>query len=287
MSPMRVIPVSSLEEAAGVLADHAPGACVVAGGTDLVVRRRRGGDVPDVWVDISSVRGPAREIRREHGEVVIGALATFDTLAGSSVIRDTLPALSQAANLMGSIQIRSRATLGGNIGNASPAGDSLPPLIVGDAVAHVLSIRGRRTVPLDQMFLGPGKTALAPDEIVEAVSYPIVPGAWSGFRRVGARAAHDISKVSAALRATVENRRLVSVRVALGAVAPVPLRVPDLEAMMEGRTLNGALMDVVGLAAARAARPISDVRSTAEYRADMCSEIVVSLLEGLQQDLAS
>ncbi len=284
MHPSSVMRAASLEEAVEVLAERGPSAGVVAGGTDLAVRRRRGLPVPEVWVDISSISGPARDIVRSQDRVVIGALATFRAIAASDLVRRTLPALYQAANIMGSVQIRNRATLGGNIGNASPAGDSLPPLIAGDATAHLLSSRGRRDIPVEDLFTGPGQTCLAPDELVEAVSYPVLEGAWSGFRRVATRASHDISKMSAALRATLEQGRLAAVRVALGAVAPVPLRVPDVEAMIDGRVFNGALLDAVGLAASRAARAITDVRSTAGYRADMCGEVVVELLESFIRD---
>ncbi len=119
---------------------------------------------------------------------------------------------------------------------------------------------------------------------MEAVSYPVLSGAWSGFRRVGTRTAHEISKVSAALRAVVDGGRLAQVRLALGAVAPTPIRVADVEAMLEGRVLNRALMDAVAVVASRAARPITDVRSTAEYRAAMCGRLVVDLLEALDRD---
>ncbi len=142
MNPTRMVRVASLQEAAQALSEYGPGARLLAGGTDLLPSRSRQ-TAPELWVDVSQVQGPARDIRQVGDRVVVGALVTFQALAESPLIEATLPALHQAAALMGSVQIRARATLGGNIGNASPAGDSLPPLIAGDAVAHLLSAGGR------------------------------------------------------------------------------------------------------------------------------------------------
>lgn len=279
MSADRIVRPSTLEEAAEALHQLGPGARLVAGGTDTVTQLRRGAPSPTAWVDLSAVQGVSRTISLEGDKVTIGALVGFQTIAESALIQKTLPALSDAANIMGSIQIRTRGTLGGNLGNASPAGDSLPPLMVGDASLRLLSARGVRELPVSDFFVGPGRTRLEAGELIVSVTYPLMDGAWSGFERIGTRTAHEIAKVSAAVRARRLEGRLAGVRIALGAVAPTPIRILSVEAWLEGKTPEASTLAEAARRAGDAARPIDDIRSTAEYRAEMCRVLVQTLFE--------
>lgn len=272
---------ATFEEAARLLGELSPGARPLAGGTDLVPRLCDGRPAPEHWVDLSRIGGEARAVRLVGGRLAIGALVDFETLSRSALLGQVLPALRRAAGLMGSAQIRCRATLGGNLCNASPAGDAIPPLLVADAAVRLLSGRGERTLPLASFLLGPGATALAPGELLVGIEVPVVPDLRSAFERVGARAHHVITKASAALACRVQDGRLLDVRLALGAVAPTVVRAPAAEAALEGRAPDPQAIARAGEAAAAAARPIDDVRSTAAYRREACRALVGMLVEEL------
>ena len=274
-----VLRPASWMEAAHLLGQAGPGARPLAGGTDTLTRIRAGSEPPATWIDLTRIGGAAREILVQDGQVTLGALVSFRAIADSEEVARSLPALWQAASVMGSRQIRARGTIGGNLCNASPAGDAIPHLIVGAAQARLLSPRGERWLPVEQLFLGPGSTCLQPDELLTTLRYPVVDGARSAYRRLGARAQHVISKVSAALACRLEQGRLHDVRFALGAVAPIPLRAPGVEAVLEGQRPEPEVLTRAGEAAAQSASPIDDVRSTAVYRRRMCARLVGMLVE--------
>ncbi len=265
---------SSFQQAAAMLADHGDHARIIAGGTDTLTRLQDGMSPPRAWVDLSLVAGEARTLGQEQDQLRIGALVDFETLAHSELLARALPALYQAAAVMGSVQIRGRGTLGGNLCNASPAGDAIPPLVVAGATLHLLSAAGERRLPIGDFFLGPGRTALLPGELLVAASCPVAPGTVSAFARVGARAHHVITKASAAISARREHRRLHAVRIALGAVAPTVIRAPRAEALLEGQRPDPALLAQAGDALAATARPIDDIRSTAAYRTEVCRQLL-------------
>lgn len=269
---------STLVEAARLLRER-PGARLLAGGTDALLQVRKRPPAPPAWVDLGRVGGDARAIRVTSGVIHLGALVTFDDLAGDPAVRRFLTALHQAASVMGSRQIRARGTLGGNLAHASPAGDSIPPLLVAEARVLLLSASGTREVPLDAFFRGPGATVLAPDEILAGVVAPADDGRTSGFHRVGSRVHHVITKVSLALSFRRDGDVLRDVRVALGAVAPTVFRARGAEAALEGRVPTPDRIREAGEAAAAEARPIDDVRSTRAYRAAVCAELVGVVLE--------
>lgn len=274
MSGIPLFRPSTLEQAAQMLHEQGPSARVVAGATDLIGDLFTVSETPTPWVDLSKVGAEARTIRVVDDVVHIGALVTIQQLAESDLIRDSLGALWDAANLFGSIQIRTRGTLGGNLANASPAGDSLPPLLVAEARVITLSHQAARDFPLPELFLGPKRTSLAPDEIIREVQYPMFPNTFSAYLRLGDRVDHVIAKASVAMSAQLEAGRLTQVRLAFGAVAPTPIRVLEAEAVLEGHTPSDALFRRSGEAAAAAVSPIDDVRSTRAYRQDMCQELI-------------
>jgi CO/xanthine dehydrogenase FAD-binding subunit len=268
----------SFAEAAVLLAEHGPDVRPIAGGTDTLTRLNAGAKPPAHWVDLGAVT-EGREILVDDDQLHIGALVSFEELAGSALLADALSALHQAANIMGSLQIRLRGTLGGNLCNASPAGDAIPPLLVAGAEVSLMSVGGVRWLPLDAFLLGPGRTALEPGELLTGVRCPLAPGTLSAFVRVGARAHHVITKASAAIACRLEEGAMVDVRFALGAVAPTVIRAPGVEAILEGRAPTAGLVSRAADAAAETARPIDDVRSTVAYRREACRQLVGIVME--------
>jgi CO/xanthine dehydrogenase FAD-binding subunit len=275
---MSILRPRSFSAAAALLAEHGSTALLVAGGTDTLPRLDAGAVPPEHWIDVSAV-GEGRDIEVQGDTLRIGALVSFQAMAASPALAAALPALHQAANIMGSLQIRTRGTLGGNLCNASPAGDAIPPLVVAGAEVHLVTADNERWLPIGDFLLGPGRSALEPGEVVAGVRCPVVPGTVSAFVRVGARAHHVITKASAAIACRVEDGALHDVRFALGAVAPTVIRAPAVEAILEGQRPDAQLVARAALASAATARPIDDVRSTVVYRREACRQLVGIILE--------
>lgn len=273
----------SLDEAIAIMAG-APGEWTpIAGGTDLLVRARDGHG-PARLLDLGRI-AELSGIRVGDGVLRVGALVTHSELASDPLVRRHALALAEAAAAVGSPAIRNRGTIGGNLANASPAGDTIPPLVALDASVVLAGPGGRRTVRAEGLATGPGRTVLAPGELIVAVLVPIeTQGRASAFRRLGTRAALAIAKVSVAVAAAVGPGGVLSrVRVALGAVAPTVVRSPAAEAVLEGRVPDGAVLDAAAAAACKDARPISDIRSNETYRREMCGVLLrraVSALRG-------
>ncbi|MFQ6076031.1 MAG: FAD binding domain-containing protein, partial [Candidatus Bathyarchaeia archaeon] len=240
---MRPIPPFSyhrpmrLEEAVALLGELGD-ARVIAGGTDLIVEIRDGAPVPEAIVDISQIR-EMDYIREEAGMVKIGALTTHAEILRSSLVSARVPVLAEAVKAIGCAQIRNRGTIGGNLCNASPAADTAPPLLVLDAHLIVVNPGGIRTIPLTSFFKGPGETVLKGDELLCEVQAQ-VPEEDTGtsFRKLGRRRAHTLSLVSAAACLKLEGGRCEEARVALGAVAPTPLRAWGVEGRLRGKKLT-------------------------------------------------
>ena len=237
----------------------------IAGGTDLMVALTGElGDPPERVLDLWAI-DDLRGIAIEGGWLSVGALTTYTDLRRSALCREHVPALVEAAATIGAAQIQNRGTLGGNIANASPAGDTLPVLLAADAVIVLGSARGEREVPAADFWTGYRRTALAHDELVVRVRLPLVADREMRFRKVGTRRAQSISKVvlSIAWRGDGPWR---DVRLALGSVAPTPIRAAATEAVLEGAAPSPETADRAAETLARELAPIDDVRSTAEYR---------------------
>ena len=255
----------SLEEAVAQKR-AAPDALAVAGGTDVMVAINSGALHPSALLDVSHVE-ELQEWRRHDGHVFVGAGVTFARLAGE--LTGHRP-LVEAARAVGSPQIRRRATLGGNVGTASPAGDGLTVLAAYDAEIVLASEQGRRRLRWDEYLVGPKRTALRPDELIVGVEWAAVDGPGS-FAKVGTRNAMVIAIASVALQLDVANR---TVRLALGSVGPTVLRARAAEAYAAealpwaepAQPLAEETIGEFGLLASRAAQPIDDLRGTAAYR---------------------
>lgn len=247
----------------------------IAGGTDLMVRiTGEIGAPPERLLDLSHVEA-LRGIGLEAGGLVLGARTTFTDIRRSALCREHLPALVEAAATIGAVQIQNRGTLGGNVANASPAGDTLPILLAADASILVGGQRGEREIGARDFFIGYRQTALAPDELILHVRFPLPKGRRLRFRKVGTRRAQAISKVVIAVawrEAGIEG--WFDVRVALGSVAPVPLRAPATEAVLEGHLPTPEVADRAAETLAGEIAPIDDVRSTADYRRTVAARVL-------------
>jgi CO/xanthine dehydrogenase FAD-binding subunit len=267
----------SLDEAAALL--RGGNATVLAGGTDLMPQTRSGKTkFQPLLLNIRRVP-ELRGIAEHGGAVRIGALVTITELLESALVRERLNLLWQACDHFASDQIRNAATVGGNLCNASPAGDTLIPLLALDARAVLASkpdgtLKLRR-VPLEEFFLGPGKTCKTAQELVTAVEVPLPPPGFKGeFYKHGTRPGLDISAIAIAAGACLEGKVMRHVRVAFGAVAPTPIRAPKTEAALEGRTADAAALELAARTALGEIHPISDVRATDWYRKELVANML-------------
>ena len=259
--------------------DEAP-ARPIAGGTDLMVALTGElGEPPERVLDLWRL-DELRGIVIDGDAVSLGALTTYTEIRNSPVCREHLPALVEAAATIGAAQIQNRGTLGGNIANASPAGDTLPVLLVLDAVFVCGSSRGERAVPASEFWTAYRQTALTTDELLLRIRIPLADGRETRFRKVGTRRAQSISKVVLALshRDTGPLAPWTDVRLALGSVAPTPIRARETEAVLEGRPPTAETADKAADTLAAELHPIDDVRSTAEYRRLVAARVLHRLI---------
>ncbi|MBI2300339.1 MAG: xanthine dehydrogenase family protein subunit M [Armatimonadetes bacterium] len=261
--------VATLDELVAALAGDPDGTRLLAGGTDLLVFMADGKLAPRKLLDPKRV--PELNGISHNGTLRIGALTRMRDVELHPLVRSRYTALAQGAFEVGSVQIRHRATLGGNLGTASPAADTPPALLVHDAVVKLRGPDGVRKLPLGELYRGPGQTVLAPGEVIVAVKLPEHPartGSW--YIKLATRKAMDIAFVGVAARVTLaEDGRVAEARVALGAVAPVPLLAAEAGAAVTGSRLEDAALAAAAEAAMAASSPISDKRCSAEYRRAM------------------
>lgn len=256
----------TVEAAVGHLADH-PQASVLTGGTDLMVEVNEGHRRPDGNVVVVNRIPELRSWRRDESSVTIGAAVTYREIETGPLAR-LAPALAEASRTVGSPQIRNAGTLGGNLGTCSPAGDGLPVLAALDATVELASSAGRRTMTVAEFMVGPKRTALRPGELIVSTTVPVTDG-WQGYAKVGVRNAMVIAVASACVVLDRTERRAA---IALGSVGPTILRCPEAEALL-GTSIDWATLRVeeaalheIASAVSAASRPITDHRSSAEYR---------------------
>jgi xanthine dehydrogenase iron-sulfur cluster and FAD-binding subunit A len=270
----------SLEEALEILVQRAGEVRPLAGGTDLLVLAKDGLVNPAALFDLNSVP-ELKGIEEEDGQLRIGAAVTHSEIMGSALVDRYCPALPMACACIGGPQIRNRATLGGNLANAAPAADTVPPLYVADAVVQLVSVSERRDVPIAEFFTGPRKSVLAPDELILGVKVPRRPGVRAAFLRLGQRQAQAISKVSIAVAMTFRDGRPDWVRVALGAVGPTVIRAPETEKALMGGGYD-ALRQALA-AVKQEVRPVDDLRSSREYRREMSAVLLERAIRRLTE----
>ncbi len=280
---------STLEEAVALQARHDGGLCFLAGGTDLLVKMKEGKLRYGVLADIKRIPEMG-SIRPEKGVIRFGAAVTSRAIARSPLVRERLPLLSRALGLLGSMQIGNRATIGGNLCNASPAADSAPPLLVLGASVKLMGARGERKVPVENFFLGPGKTVMDREMLTE-IQVPVAPAQGRGvFYKLGLRAApEDIALVSVAVFGVPDAAGNIwqDLRIALGALAPTPIRALHAEEALRGQPIGRkSAADASRLAAEKDSNPITDIRASAKYRRAMVELLVSRALEQMTREIS-
>jgi len=272
---------ATLAEACRMMAELGGGVRPIAGGTDLVVNMRRGAVAPGHVVSL----GRIKELCAMHlsGRTLrIGACCTVASLAGSSDIASQFHALNEGALSLGSPLVRNLATAGGNLVTARPAADLPPPLMAYGGTVTLQSSQGQRLVPLDQFFVGPGRTVMEPSEILTSIALE-TPSPFSGssYIKLGTRRALEISIVSVASCLTLERPggRIQSARIVLGSVAPAPMRAEDAEKNLIGEIPSPPLFAEAAKVAAGESKPIDDYRGSAQYRRDMVSVLTQKTLQ--------
>jgi aerobic carbon-monoxide dehydrogenase medium subunit len=256
----------SVDEALRVLSERGSDAKLLAGGTDLLPQLKNGLLKPAWVVDLSGVER-VRTLRSDSGGLRVGAAVSARTLERDATTQKTYTSLAESGALVGSVQIRNLATLGGNLCNAAPSADMAPPLLALDAEAVIAGPRGERRVPITDFFSGVRRTVLSPDEILLEIVIP-APGPRSGghYLRHTPRRELDIAVVGVASQLTLSNGVCSKARIALAAVAPVPLRAREAEQLLEGKPVTPEDIERAAEMAVGAARPISDQRGSADYR---------------------
>lgn len=271
-----LIQPENLNEATRILLELGEKACLVAGGTDVFTAMREKGFEPEVLVDLKGIRELRGIAPAEDHRVSIGATTTLREVETSKLVHEVCPVLAETVGQIGSIQVRNRGTIGGNLGNGSPAADSARALLILDAEVELESPAGRRAVPIESFFTGPGETAIKPGEIMRRVIIPTPKPATSMVSlKYGPRQAMDCAVVSVAVAMTFDpSGGCQTAWIALGAVAPTPLRARQAEALLVGGNLTQQHLEQVAEAARTEARPISDIRASAGYRSHLVEVLV-------------
>jgi len=274
----------TVEEAIELLSKYGEEAKVLAGGTDLLVRMKQGVLRPKYLISINGIK-ELNYIEDRGDHVAIGAATKLRALEKSSLIKELFPALYEAVRSMAGVQIRNMGTIGGNLCNASPAADTAPPLLVFEAEVVIAGPNGRRVVPITQFFTGPGKTVMARNELLVEVRIPKpVKPTGSAFIKI-ARVAMDLAKVNIAVALRMNGKVVEDVKVALGSVAPTPMRAYKTEEFLKGKELTEDVMWEAAKIVRTEVKPITDIRSTAEYRREVSGVILVDALKKAMERL--
>jgi xanthine dehydrogenase iron-sulfur cluster and FAD-binding subunit A len=275
--------VSTIEEALSLLDEHRERARIIAGGTDILIELEQG-NRPDVdaLIDITRV-ADLDEIRLHGGNITLGALVNHNHIVASDLIQERALPLAQASWLVGAPQIRNRATVAGNLITASPANDTITPLMALGAEVTLSSVDGERTIPLASFYTGLRQTVMRPNEMLTAISFPAMSNQERGmFIKLGLRRAQAISVVNTAVLVRLaENDRIESATITLGSVAPTIIHAPVAEKFLQGKTLDDETIREAARLAGNTPSPIDDVRSTAQYRQEMVKVLVARALRAI------
>ena len=275
MGDVRYFAPTDLGEAVKLLAQYGKQATILAGGTDLVPKINYYELKPEVLLYVGKLG--LSYIKQVDGTLIIGAGTPLAQILASEVVAQSAPALVHAAKQHSSVAVRSAATLGGNIANGSPAADTVVPLIAMDAKLRLVSAKGERVVAIQDFFVGPGETVLKADELLTEVQIPAVKGR-AVFQKLGKRKAQACSIVIVGVRLEMDGKVCKAARIALGSMAPTPLRCVKAEEMLVGKAVDAALVAQCAAAAVGASSPIDDVRATAWYRRKAGTALVAQAL---------
>jgi CO/xanthine dehydrogenase FAD-binding subunit len=274
---------ASVGEVVGLLAAH-PGACVLAGGTDLLVQLRSGRKETDLVIDLKRVPELNAVVYDPSRGLTLGAAVPCYRIYGNQAVVRAYPALAEVAGLIGGTQIQGRASIGGNLCNAAPSADSVPLLIACGATCQVAGPRGAREVAVEDFCTAPGRTVLQPGEVLVSLHLPPPkPHSAARYLRFIPRNEMDIAVAGAGVEVVLENGAFRSARIALAAVAPTPLFVREAGDALAGRPVNPASIAAAAEIARALAKPITDMRGTADYRRHLCAVLTRRALEAAVQ----
>ncbi len=261
---------NSIQETISILSHYGEKARIINGGTDLIVGMRDKIIQPEYVVDIKAIPYLNKITYNKEQGLDIGATVTFNEVSDSKIVQEHYPILAETCKTIGSYQVRNRATLVGNICNASPSADAAPPLLVLDAKVNIMGPDGEKTVPLNQFFVGVKKNILNNGEIVTSVTVPPIKDKWTGiYLKQGRRKDVDLATVGVAVIVIRDE-----IRIALGAVAPTPVRAFKTEVLLRGKVIDESLLEEAGESTLAEVSPISDVRSSQEYREEIIKVLV-------------
>jgi CO/xanthine dehydrogenase FAD-binding subunit len=278
---------STIEEAVELLRKADGKAKIIAGGTDLLIGLRKGDHTPRIVVDITRIE-ELRKIEEKKGTISIGAAVTHSKIAFSPLIRKYARVLCDAASKIGSPQIRNLGTIGGNIVNASPAADTLPPLMVLNAIATIVSIDGKKKVPVDQLFKGPYETSLKPHELLVEVAFQkLPPDTKSSYVRLARRDAMAIARMSVAIVLKTEkgNKRISDIRIAAGSVTPTPQRFLAAEGLLRGKSPDKKTLETASLKISETVINQAGIRASTSYKRPVIEALFVrGMWEALEEN---
>jgi len=270
----------SLEEAVSMLSKYGGNAKVFAGGTDLLIKMKKKVLIPDYLISIQGIKELNHIVYDKAEGCRIGTMTPICSILDSSLIRDRFHALHQAAAVLGTPVIRKRATIGGNLCNAAPSADSAPPLIVLGAVLNISGKGGGKTVAVEDFFIGPGTICLDPGDILASIQVPEQePKTGSAYLKHTRTNSADLAVVGAAALVVMDNGVIKDIKIALGAVAPTPIRAKKAEAVLKGKQPDSELLNEAGQAAANESIPIDDTRSSSDNRREIVSVLTRRAVE--------
>jgi len=270
------IRAETTERAIDLLQEKGVTARILMGGTDLFVQMRNGNSAPDILVDLKKLPSMDTIVFSKKDGLTVGAAVTMNALARNPDVLKHYPLLAQAAESVASYQLRNRATIGGNLCNASPAADTAPAALVLEADLTTLGPNGERTIPIKDFFKGPGVNALEEGEFLTKINFRNQPKGWKGrYLKIGRNAGGDLAIVGAAVMGHPDTDvpSGFHFRIALASVAPTPIRVHEAEEILAQNSLTDAVIEMAADAAQDAATPIDDVRASARYRKAMVKEL--------------
>ncbi len=272
---------ASVDEAVGLLAEKGGKARVLAGGTDLIVHMRVGALTPELVIDSKAIP-ELRQLKIDSANgMTIGAAVPCHEIYQNDAVAEAYPGLIDAATLVGGIQIQGRASFGGNLCNSVPSGDTIPAMIVHNAVCRIAGPKGTREVPVEDFCTAPRQNVLEPDEMLVSINFPSTPPNFGGrYIRFIPRNEMDIAVVGVGVSVTLNNGTIQSARISLGAVAPTPILVDDAAQALIGQSSDDEeAISTAGKIAKEAASPISDMRGTIEYRKHLCDVLTKRALK--------
>lgn len=269
----------TIEAAVNLLKEKGQGAHVMAGGTDLLIKVRHNALQPRFVVGLKQIKGLDKISFDPEKGLTIGATALLSDIAAHDKIIQYYPAVAYAASTTANVQVRNMATVVGNLCNASPSADNAPTLLAMNATVTIQGTGGKREMPLDQFFKGPGISALEPHEIVTSIFVPLPPkGSGASYQSLSQRGQLDCSAVGAGAMVTIKDDKCVDARLFIGACAPVPLFAQNASDMLKGKELTDSAIEAAALEASKETTPISDVRASKEYRWKMVAVMAIRAL---------